>query len=78
VNVLVDVGPTARLADFGLTIVGESSAMGMTTTFSGAGTLRWKSPERLWEDGRHAVAGDIWAFACLCVVVRLSHIKDHD
>jgi serine/threonine protein kinase len=69
VNVLVDSNLNAQLADFGLTIVGETSAAGMTTTHSGNGTLRWKSPERLDEDDRRTIAGYIWAFACLCVAV---------
>jgi serine/threonine protein kinase len=78
VNILVDANLNARVADFGLTIVGETSASGMTTTYSGTGTLRWKSPERLKDDDRRAFAGDIWALACLCTVVRntISRIQE--
>jgi serine/threonine protein kinase len=72
VNVLVGADFNTRLADFGLTIVGETSAVGMTTTHSGSGTLRWKPPERLREDDRRTFAGDIWAFAWLCIVVSSS------
>jgi serine/threonine protein kinase len=68
----VDIELNARLADFGLTIVGETSAAGMTTTHSGTGTLRWKSPERLMDDDRRTAAGDIWAIGCLCIVVRVA------
>jgi serine/threonine protein kinase len=68
-NVLVDEKFEARLADFGLTLVGDSSVAGMTTTNTGAGSLRWKSPERLEEDARRSMSGDVWAFACLCIVV---------
>jgi serine/threonine protein kinase len=68
-NVLIDESLCPRLADFGLTLVGDSSASGMTTTHTGAGSLRWKCPEQLEEDARRTMAGDVWAFACLCIAV---------
>jgi serine/threonine protein kinase len=73
-NVLIDENFQARLADFGLTLVGDSSLAGMTTTTSGAGSLRWKSPERFEDDARRSIAGDIWAFACLCIVVSVQDL----
>lgn len=69
VNILVDADYHAQLADFGLTLVGESSVAGMTSSESGAGTLRWKAPEFHNEDSRRSFAGDVWAFACLCLAL---------
>ena len=67
---LVDDQFHARLADFGLTIVGDTSTNGMTTTGSGAGSLRWKAPEFHEGSARRTTFGDIWAFGCLCIAVR--------
>jgi serine/threonine protein kinase len=68
---LVDENFQPRLADFGLSLVGESSASGMTTSKSNAGTTRWKSPERMEADdySRRASSGDVWAFGCLFIAV---------
>ena len=48
VNIMIDKGGGARLADFGLlTIVSESTHAETTTASEGSGTMRWMSPELL-------------------------------
>jgi serine/threonine protein kinase len=72
VNILISEDLVPKLADFGLTLVGESSATGMTTSYSGAGTARWKPPESLTSDQglRRTTSDDVWAFGCLIIAVR--------
>lgn len=51
VNVLVDSGHSARLADFGLAMIIDESTIGSTTGGHGPrGTTRWMAPEMLYPD----------------------------
>jgi serine/threonine protein kinase len=71
-NVFVDDQHRAVLADFGLSIVGDSSRDAMTATGTGAGSIRWMSPERFAEIcPRRSRANDVYAFGCLCYLVSL-------
>jgi serine/threonine protein kinase len=74
VNILVDNQGRAQLCDFGLAIVGSTTTGNMSATDTGAGTLRFMSPERFAnEESRRTMSDDIYAFACLCYTVR-AHI----
>lgn len=76
VNIFIDDEGHARLADFGLTIIGDLTANRMPTTAGQAGTVRWLPPEQLDTFdagvGRRSTAGDVYAFGCLVVAVRVS------
>ena len=58
------------LTDFGISrqIIASVS----TTTTSSAGTLRWKAPELLGEEGKENEKADIWAFGMILLVIEHS------
>jgi serine/threonine protein kinase len=69
--VLIDGSGSARITDFGLTLIGETTIGRATTVDGNAGTFRWMSPERLDAEpgSRRMTPGDVYAFGLLCVVV---------
>lgn len=64
----------ARLADFGMALISESTAYGYAS-LHGGGATRWKAPELLdpeefgLENSRPTCQSDIFSFACICVEV---------
>ena len=74
----VDDAHHARIADFGLAIVGDGT-VGRMTTVKDAGTMQCMPPERLdpsTEGLRQTAAGDVYAFGCLCYVVSTSTLSN--
>jgi serine/threonine protein kinase len=70
VNILVDYDYHARVADFGLSLVGVDNNFDITTSGTGAGNVRWRAPEfHHMSANRCTFAGDLWAFGCLCLSV---------
>ncbi|KAJ6589561.1 kinase-like domain-containing protein [Mycena capillaripes] len=69
VNVLIDAGEHAQLADFGLAIVTDAT-LGTTSTTQ-RGSLRWMAPELhdYQLEFKRTEASDVYAFACLCIEV---------
>jgi serine/threonine protein kinase len=74
VNILVDIEGHAKLADFGLTHVGDVTTGRMSTHQTGHGSARWMSPERIKEDGdvRIKDSDDVYSFGCLIYSVSCS------
>jgi serine/threonine protein kinase len=73
-NIFIDDSGAAQVADFGIAVVGDETAGRFTTTANSAGVIRWMAPERLdpeTSSERLSPAGDVWAFACLCLMVRI-------
>jgi len=75
-NILIDQGGCARLADFGLlTIVSDSTYHTSSSTPKSAGTTRWMSPELLdpdrfgHEDGRATKESDCYALGMVILEV---------
>ena len=81
-NVFVDDNRHARIADFGLALVGDNTVGRMTTPSSFRGTLEWMTPEHLHDETlRPALPLDVYAFACLCYAVRFTAVvrsEGHD
>lgn len=62
-NILIDAHGEAKVSDFGLSAIKESSK-GSTTVAGAAGSLLWMAPELLdGEDPHSSKASDIFAFA---------------
>ncbi|KAJ6527610.1 kinase-like domain-containing protein [Mycena vulgaris] len=70
VNVLIDGGEHAQLADFGLAIVTDATR-GTNSTTQSAGSCRWMAPEaHIPHAGfKRTKACDVYAFACLCIEI---------
>ncbi|CAE6534909.1 unnamed protein product [Rhizoctonia solani] len=60
-NVLVSSGGVAKLTDFGLSTMSESSIAFSATTTSQAGSIRWAAPELLLEQSSKSRKSDIYA-----------------
>lgn len=60
----------AKIADFGLTIMGEKTDIRISTSRRETGTAGWKAPE-LYDhaDARKNPPTDIFAYACVCFQV---------
>ena len=76
VNILVDKGGNAQLADFGLlTIIPDSMHTATTTSPESSGTLRWMSPELLdpvrfgAKNCRHTMESDCYALGMVILEV---------
>ena len=73
-NVLVDNDGNARLSDFGLALVTESSSYAYGSSHGG-GAIPWKAPELIdneefdLPDTRPTPSSDVFSFACMCVEV---------
>lgn len=82
VNCLVTKSGRACLADFGLSAVKDSQAVGASSDHRTTGTPRWLAPELLMPESedvealsRNTVQSDVYAFACVCYEVRcFTHI----
>jgi serine/threonine protein kinase len=75
--VLIDIARHAKLADFGLCVIGEATAGKLTQTASNmeAGHICYLAPERFnpeTQGSRWRSAVDVYAFACMCILVRTS------
>ncbi len=76
-NVLVDAAGSPKSTDFGLAKVIDSQASTVSaSSFSGKGSLRWQAPELLMTsqfdgDGGLTTKSDVYAYACVCLEVRL-------
>jgi serine/threonine protein kinase len=71
-NIFIDREHRAKIADFGLTIVGDETQARYTTTGSGSGSEGWKAPERYYDKSRRArreTPIDVFAFGLVCVMV---------
>ncbi|KAJ8080045.1 hypothetical protein PM082_016872 [Marasmius tenuissimus] len=67
VNVLITASGRACICDFGLSLIADSQAIGLSSSTSrAAGTLRWMAPELLAENVTATKESDIYAFACVC------------
>jgi len=64
-NILVDDDGTARLTDFGLSLMIDGTG-GKYGTREG-GNWRWLAPEQIHSGERHTKAGDIFSFASTCL-----------
>ena len=69
-NVLLDNGGAARIADFGLAVIRDSSASASRTMMGGdaggAMSVAYSPPERLLNPGRRPTqAGDVYSYAML-------------
>ncbi|KAH7338686.1 WD40-repeat-containing domain protein [Rhizoctonia solani] len=60
-NVLVSSNGVAKLTDFGLSAMSETSLAFSTTTTSQAGSIRWMSPEILLEKSPKSKPSDVYA-----------------
>ncbi|THH26977.1 hypothetical protein EUX98_g7210 [Antrodiella citrinella] len=76
-NILIDEEWKVRLADFGLAIVAEPTTGSYRTSSNGA--IRWLAPELLDPEeykltsARPTYAGDVYAFACVCLEIYTCH-----
>jgi serine/threonine protein kinase len=68
-NILIDFNSHVLIADFGLAMMNDTTNFHMATSAEKSGTFRWTSPECL-EDERRSMANDVYAFACVCYMVR--------
>jgi serine/threonine protein kinase len=70
-NIFIDAEGHARLADFGLSIVGETTIGRMSSGSGTAGNPRYLAPERVaaTQNMRRSTACDVYAFACVCLFV---------
>jgi ankyrin repeat protein len=66
---LIDDQSHAQLADFGLVRLGDVASERMTTTYSGAGTWCWMSPELLSGNSSRKMQDDVYAFGCIAYYV---------
>jgi serine/threonine protein kinase len=66
---LIDRDYHAKIADFGLTIVGEATGARYTTTGGMKGSVGWVAPER-YEASRRKFPGDVYAYGFICVEVK--------
>ena len=66
-NILIDDNCRARLADFGVLWLPDSTPMTQGSHMPGA--VRWMAPEVL-SDKVPTFESDIYSFACVCVEVR--------
>ena len=72
-NILIDDVYHARIADFGLVIVGDATD-GRMTTARDSGTVQYMAPERFNIEGavlRQTSAADVYSYGCLCYAVSL-------
>ncbi|KAH7338712.1 kinase-like domain-containing protein [Rhizoctonia solani] len=60
-NALVSVEGVAKVTDFGLSTMSESSLDFSATTAQQAGSIRWAAPELLLEETAKSAASDIYA-----------------
>ncbi|CAE6415095.1 unnamed protein product [Rhizoctonia solani] len=69
-NVLVSSDGVAKLTDFGLSIMSESSLEFLATTASQAGSIRWAAPELLVDESAKSKGSDVYALG-MTILVRL-------
>ena len=80
-NVLVDENGTARLADFGLSLLSQGTAYNYGSQHGG-GVIRFSAPELFepeqfgLQSSRQTFQSDVYAFACICVEVNLLSVSD--
>jgi serine/threonine protein kinase len=66
-NILIDGDRSIKIADFGLSLVGDVTDERFKTTKSGSGSEGWKAPERVENSSsRREAPADVFAFACVC------------
>ncbi|KZV95658.1 WD40 repeat-like protein [Exidia glandulosa HHB12029] len=69
-NVLVSNDGTARLSDFGFSVILADHSLSLTQSTTAHGTFRWMAPElHLDDDIHYSYASDIWAFGCLVIEI---------
>jgi serine/threonine protein kinase len=68
-NILISADGVAHVADFDMIVLADSSLGRQATDSGNRGTAAFKAPERFMGLKRPNEAGDVYAFACLCVVV---------
>ncbi|KAK1228999.1 hypothetical protein PQX77_007952 [Marasmius sp. AFHP31] len=79
VNVLIMPSGRACICDFGLSLIADSQAIGLSSSTSrSAGTLRWMAPELLAENVTATKESDIYAFACVCYEILTSLPPFHE
>ncbi|KAG9081620.1 Leucine-rich repeat serine/threonine-protein kinase 2, partial [Ceratobasidium sp. 392] len=63
-NVLIGPDGTAKITDFGLSVLGEATCMFSTTQSSGGGSLRWMAPELISDPtSKRSYEADVYALA---------------
>ncbi|TCD67147.1 hypothetical protein EIP91_000431 [Steccherinum ochraceum] len=71
-NILVDETGTARLTDFGLSLLADGGAYNYGS-HHGGGAIRWSAPELFapeefgLDSSRPTVHSDVYSFGCICV-----------
>jgi hypothetical protein len=71
-NIFINADRRAQLADFGLSIVGETTVGRMSSASNNGGNIRYLAPERVdpaSQDMRRTIAGDVYGLACVCLYV---------
>ena len=74
-NILIDEDGHARLADFGLLIISDSTHSETSSLSKGAGTMRWMSPELLdpgrfgFKNNRPTIESDYYALGMVVLEV---------
>jgi serine/threonine protein kinase len=77
-NVLIDAYVSAKLADFGLAVIYETTTSGSTTNSAAKGTVAWMSPERHDAERRLKPPMDVYSFGILCYAVSRLNIVAGD
>ncbi|KAG8723216.1 histone methyltransferase set1 [Ceratobasidium sp. 395] len=72
-NILVDYGGTAKITDFGLSVLRDSSILFSSTGNPGGGTARWMAPELFEEFSTRSSEGDMYALA-MTFIARISNL----
>lgn len=78
-NVLIDWNGAIRLGDFGMSLISEGTGYNYGSQHGG-GATRWSAPELFdpevfgLESTRPTFQSDIYAFACVCIEVRISFL----
>ncbi|KZW01408.1 kinase-like protein, partial [Exidia glandulosa HHB12029] len=71
-NVLISNDGSARLSDFGFSMILTEYSRSRSQWSAAKGTIRWMAPEFFDEDDRvatHTRASDVWAIGCLIIEV---------
>ncbi|KZV78287.1 kinase-like protein [Exidia glandulosa HHB12029] len=77
-NVLVGDDGTAKLCDFGFSILLAQHSQSFTQGSNVKGTCRWMAPELFDEEGAaHTFASDIWATGCLLIEIQCAVLPYH-
>mmetsp|Transcript_40536 Transcript_40536/g.94846 ORF Transcript_40536/g.94846 Transcript_40536/m.94846 type:complete len:600 (+) Transcript_40536:190-1989(+) len=77
-NVLLDASGAVKLADFGLSTLGNGTASLISARDTPAGHEFYRSPEMYEVGGAYAAPNDVWAFGCVLLEVVLGKLIDQE